>query len=340
MATIFPQDGKWYINYRSRGKRVRRVAGKTKREAEKVLKEVIREQTLERLTEPQASYRETSLSDFCNFLFDYVERHKSPRTAERYSEMLTNFRTWAIPNHIRTVGDIRPIHVESYTKWRQKHKASQNTIRHELIILSQLWRIAMKYGYAQHNPITEVERPKKVQKAPRFLDKKEIAALLKASNEYERAVWKTYLYTGMRRGELETLEWQDVDFRRSTITVRVRADFAPKGRRSRGIPMHPKLKPVLKKLPKRSEQLVFATKHGTRLKHYDRNFKRACEKAGIEGTSIHTLRHTCASHLVMAGVDLPTVAKILGHRDIESTMVYAHLTVDHLKAGVERLDLL
>lgn len=59
-------------------------------------------------------------------------------------------------------------------------------------------------------------------------------------------------------------------------------------------------------------------------------------KAGIEG-ALHTLRHAYASHLVMAGVDLPTVQKLLGHANITTTMIYAHVAQDHVKAQVEKL---
>ncbi|MCK5127302.1 MAG: tyrosine-type recombinase/integrase [candidate division Zixibacteria bacterium] len=62
------------------------------------------------------------------------------------------------------------------------------------------------------------------------------------------------------------------------------------------------------------------------------------EKAGIKNlTKLHTLRHTFASHLVMKGVDLPTVVKLMGHSDIQTTMIYAHLAPDHLADAVEKL---
>jgi site-specific recombinase XerD len=57
-----------------------------------------------------------------------------------------------------------------------------------------------------------------------------------------------------------------------------------------------------------------------------------------EFTSIHTLRHTFASHLVMSGVDLTTVQKLLGHASIETTQIYAHLAPDHLRAAMETID--
>jgi len=61
-------------------------------------------------------------------------------------------------------------------------------------------------------------------------------------------------------------------------------------------------------------------------------------KIGIEPGNIHTFRHSFASHLIMSGVDLPTVQKLMGHSDIETTMIYAHLAPEHLKGAVDKLD--
>ena len=65
---------------------------------------------------------------------------------------------------------------------------------------------------------------------------------------------------------------------------------------------------------------------------------KIAEKAGIEDfTKVHTLRHTFASHLVMQGVDLPTVQRLMGHASVETTMIYAHLAPDHLSKAVNKL---
>ena len=64
----------------------------------------------------------------------------------------------------------------------------------------------------------------------------------------------------------------------------------------------------------------------------------AAKHAGIRHVFMHVFRHTLASHLVMAGVDLRTVQQLMGHKDIKMTMRYAHLAPDHLKGAVERLD--
>jgi len=341
MATIYYRSDRqmWYISYSVAGKRVRRAVSHDRKEAERVLAKVEATLELDRLDDLPGHRAPVKVADYFDFWLDWVERNRSPRTAQRYIEVARHFRYFCSARRFSLLRDIKPEHLEQYKAERSKHIAP-NTVAHELTILNVFFNTAIQMGYLTDNPVAKVHRPKRRYTTPRYLTGDEIRRLLDVSSEYERAVWTTYLLTGMRRGELENLEWRDIDFKRNLITVRVRQDFQPKGREARGIPLHPDLKPVLKNVPHRSDRLVFATRSGGRLRHFDRNFKRCCQKAGIDGASIHTLRHTCASHLVMAGVPLRTVQDILGHRDIETTMRYAHLEAEHVGSAIAKLDLL
>ena len=84
---------------------------------------------------------------------------------------------------------------------------------------------------------------------------------------------------------------------------------------------------------------VFPHVNGGRLKRKLRqDVINIAKRAGLEGlTKVHTFRHTFASHLVMCRVDLPTIQKLLGHADIQTTMIYAHLAPDHLAGAVDKL---
>ena len=73
--------------------------------------------------------------------------------------------------------------------------------------------------------------------------------------------------------------------------------------------------------------------------HLRERRQRVCQRLEILDVNLHTLRHTCASHLVMAGVDLPTIAKVLGQTDIKTTMIYSHLAGDHIRQAVGRISL-
>jgi integrase len=336
MATIYRKGDLWYINYSVGGKRIRRAVSRDRKEAEKTLKKVRAAIDLHRLDDLPGHRPSMKLAEYFDFWLDWVQRNRSPRTAERYIEVARHFRYFCAAHRFGALQQIKPQHIEQYKAARSKH-VHPNTVIHELNILSVFFTTAVSLDYIADNPVSKVHRPKRQYATARYLSKAETARLLEASPDYERAVWTFYLLTGLRRGEVESLEWQDVDIHRNLITVRIRKDFKPKGREARGVPLHPALKPVINALPRRSDRLVFATSNGTPLKHFDRNFRQCCRKAEINGASIHTLRHTCASYLVMAGVPLRTVASILGHRDIATTMRYAHLETDHVQAAIERL---
>jgi len=111
---------------------------------------------------------------------------------------------------------------------------------------------------------------------------------------------------------------------------------------SRTLPMGDRLKAILQEAlaVKGEAPTVFTNRTGTPWS--DRNllyvFKRACKRAKIEDCSLHTLRHTFASRLVMAGVDLRTVQELMGHKDIQMTMRYAHLSGDHKRQAIAVLE--
>ena len=72
--------------------------------------------------------------------------------------------------------------------------------------------------------------------------------------------------------------------------------------------------------------------------HLRRDLVNICDRLEIENVNLHTFRHAFASHLVMSGADLPTVQKLLGHKDIKTTMIYAHLAPEHLKHAINKLN--
>ncbi|UGB39115.1 site-specific integrase [Frateuria soli] len=137
------------------------------------------------------------------------------------------------------------------------------------------------------------------------------------------------LNTGMRRGEITQLTWADVDLKAKRVTVR--AGYAKSGK-ARHIPLNSEAVAVLKQWKKQQPvgrlfNLICTAKAWGRL----------MEKAKLDDFRFHDLRHTFASKLVMAGVDLNTVRELLGHGDIKMTLRYAHLAPEHKAAAVEML---
>ena len=148
--------------------------------------------------------------------------------------------------------------------------------------------------------------------------------------------------TGMRRGELRGLRWEDVDFRRRIIDVRQAADdecvmHPPKSGLPRTIPMTDDLFRELNNTPRLGE-LVLCQGSGSCLtdKMIAVQLRKACELAGV-GCTWHVLRHSFASHLSMEGVPISVVKELLGHATIGMTMRYTHLSSVAKKNAIDVL---
>jgi len=199
------------------------------------------------------------------------------------------------------------------------HETANNIIKYWNAFLN--W--AQKRKYIGRNPIEGMKRYRVDRETiPRFLSHEEIARITKAAEgEILFPVIVMAIYTGMRVGELRRLVWADINLVNDTILVK-----KSKSGKARGIPIHPNLKKIL-------TADIFPLNFTNHL----RIFKRIRKRAGLIDIDWKTFRHTFASHLVMRGVPLPTVAELLGHSNIKTTMRYSHLLKDHVKGSINKL---
>jgi integrase len=172
----------------------------------------------------------------------------------------------------------------------------------------------------------------------RFLTDAEAVRLVNACPADLRALVRAALLTGARYGELVALKAQDVDLRSAKIYL------APaKSGRARHVPLNPEGVTLFRTLAtgKTGDALVFSRPNGAAWgkNHHIRPLRDACKAAKIKpGVAFHELRHTYASHLAQAGVDLLTISKLLGHSDTRITSKhYAHLADKTLAAAVTKL---
>ena len=145
------------------------------------------------------------------------------------------------------------------------------------------------------------------------------------------------LHTGCRRGELFDLQWRDIDLVTARLTVRAEA---AKSGRSRVVPMNAEAMKTLRAWkPARVEPVdyVFPAEDGGRMQDIKTAFLKVVRQAGFKDFRFHDLRHSFASNLVAAGVDLNTVRELLGHADLKMTIRYAHLAPEHKAAAVAKL---
>lgn len=170
----------------------------------------------------------------------------------------------------------------------------------------------------------------------RYLSKDECRTLLDNCNGHLKAIVTFALNTGCRRGEILSLRWESVDLKHGFI----RLDRTKNGER-RDIPISDPLRAVLQGITRRLDvpYVFFDNTTGKPYQDVKRSFSTACRRAGITDFHFHDLRHTFASHLVMAGVDITTVSKLLGHKSLTMTLRYAHLAPNHLQNAVNMLNI-
>jgi len=308
-------------------RRKRERIGPWKQLAEQVLAkrkaEVAENRFLDKLEEPpQICFRD--------FASKYIEWCKANNRAVdtkiiRVRHLTEYFQT-------KPLGDITSWHVEKY-KAKRKQEVSESTVNKELTVLRHMLNKAVEWGFLQTSPLKQVRWYRERTGRLRFLSVEEMAALLKACQGWLRPIVLFALNTGMRRGEILGLTWDCIDFNSKTIYV-----TETKTGEMRTIPMNDVSEQILRKLKERAvpeQKYVFVNPStGKPWVGIRKAFMKACKAAGITGCTFHTLRHTFASHLVMRGTDLKTVSELLGHRDIQMTMRYAHLSPDHKRFSV------
>lgn len=363
MGNIYKRGKVWYIDVRAKGRRIRKKIGSSKKIAELALKDA--EVKIAR-DEYGFGDNDIALDKFIERFIEYSQANHRKSTTKRYKAVLNHFKGFIKTlRNVSFVSEVTTEVIDRYKIYRKsawvngnghpvenddeitdktRKGARAHTINFEVDTLRMIFNLAIKWDYLKENPTKGVKRLKvDDSKPPRFLSKEECQKLLEASPSELYPVYFTFLNTGMRKAELENLQWADVDLKRKRIQIRRKENWLPKTG-ERELPVNDDLLQLLKDLKKQSSDstdYVFDIINSGHSHNWLRlELIKIARKAGIQGlTKIHTLRHTFASHLVMNGVDLPTVQRLMGHTDIQTTMIYAHLAPEHLSDAVNKLSL-
>jgi integrase len=194
----------------------------------------------------------------------------------------------------------------------------------------------MDWDLCERNPAARVKLHREQNAKTRFLSSEEERKLLAACDDQLAAVVRFAICTGLRRGELTNLRWQDVNLGRQQIHIPARN---AKSKRSRTIPLNDSAMEIViaQSDTHHPNAFVFPNSRGGRMGNLHHFFRKAVLAAGLEDVSLHTLRHTFASRIVMANGSLVEARELLGHRDLTTTLIYAHLTDEHLRAAVKKI---
>jgi integrase len=266
---------------------------------------------------------------------DWAITNKRPRTVRVYRQQVERL---AMSFGGKTLHQISAFDIERHKRTRTDSGARIQANR-EVSVLKNVINKAKAWGmFEGENPACAVKLLKEPKRRLRFLDPREEAKLVQVSPSWLGHLITIGCNTGLRIGaELLPLQWPSVDLMRDTVTVE--AAYSKNGE-SRTVPLNSRAKAAFQALfQMRQGPFVFAKPNGTPYKNVEHVFRKACKAAGLAGTgvSLHTLRHTFASNLVMAGVDLVTVQQYGGWSDLSLVQRYAHLSPHHKAKAIERI---
>ncbi len=363
MGRIYKRGKIYYVDVRAKGKRLRKKIGTSKKIAEMVLKDlegkIVRD-------EYDFSKLDAPLDELFDAFLESSETNHAPSTTRRYWNAIRNFQVFLALDFpdVKKISQLNHAIFEKFKKYRRNvnpselevlknfpyhiprncQKGKAKTINYEVKTLRSVLNFGIKQGMCKENSAKDVTTLKvNDSQIPRFLTFKEADSFLSNCDDEHYPVFFTFLNTGLRLGELLNLQWLDIDFNRRKLIVRKKTFWVPKTG-EREVPLNDGMMKLLGKMKLKNQKkkdFVFPYPYRESMgKRLRKALRQTAAKSGIDDfTRIHSLRHTFASHLVMRGVDLPTVQKLLGHSDIQTTMIYSHLAPDHLSDAVNKLAL-
>ena len=267
----------------------------------------------------------------------------SPQTIKAYMGDLHQFVEWLKKRKVDwdVPFRIQRIDVVEFINFLGSQKASAETRKRKLATIRGFLKFLKDNQIIYGNPADTIEGPIREQREPAILLKTEYKALLQVAGENPRdfAIVMLFLQTGLRVSELVNLKLHDVDFESKEITVR-----QGKGRKDRVVPLVGQAGTALKTyLAVRDESAeydnVFLARNGTSMDVRTVRYRihKYYIQAGIrKKASVHTLRHTFATHQVHNGLKLNQLREVLGHRQMETTYKYVHLDRTNLRQEMEQ----
>jgi|GEM_PF-765737 len=366
---------KWYYCFEietqvGTRKRVERVAGDTKREAQVALRNA--------LNEYDSGFIEPTNMSFNDFLDEwfalFVEDKLKRTTTERYRGLIKKYIRPGL-GHLK-LQKVKPIHIEKMLKEYSLTDISSTTLQHIYTLTNNIFNRAIKMQVLSRNPCDFVDRPKRDKFIGNTLSVKEFFSIL---DTLDISSYRDYIFTvalqlelelGLRRGELAGLEWKNIDFKENTLKIKNNLVYVhghtymttPKSLESiRTLYISSGLISFLKEYKNvqnknklyygenycknvydnKEYDIVLTWENGKGIHplYYTKRFNKLMKKSSIDKpVRFHDLRHTNASLLVAQGVDFKTIQIRLGHADINTTLnIYSHVSIEMQKSAVQKL---
>lgn len=349
--TVRKKGNKWYCRFQIDGVRYERrcplaVDERTALQAEKIIATEIMRGNLD--------YAKAKilpkLKDLIKIFLDYSKTNKKSYCNDVISA--NKFLSYWGNCEINTITSSSIENFKLHLKETYKNKNA--TINRDIQALNKMFNLAIENNITEKNPVQKVKKLKEDNFKIRFLDKKEEKRLFEALNYHytvttrEKIQKEFYPYkhleniiicalqTGMRRAEIFGLLKSCVDIENGYIEL-----LQTKSNKARKIPISEKLKPILKEAlnDKTNKSEYIFINPATKTKYVDikHAFNNLILQARIKNFRFHDFRHTVATRMVTAGIDLAVIQEILGHASIQTTMRYAHPVPERKKQAIDIL---
>lgn len=319
MATIYWRGKAAYLNWSQHGKQHRESLGTVSpRDAE-----IARNAKELELATGRKLFIASALFD--DHLERYLTWHRSefPDSHYRVNQIAEQhfgyFRGVALSQIVST--DVE--------RWKvsRMEAVSRGSVAKELRTLKAVLEKAVTWGEIERNPAASVEPPRSLDSEPiHWYSRADLAKLYQRHNGQ---IWRLLANTGMRRTEAQQLRVNRVDLVSGHIDVVSTSTERTKSGKWRRIPLSDAAKDAATALIAQNGKTGYVLPRIT-AESLSRNFLHNCKSLKLAG-SLHSLRHTYAAHLVMAGVPLRTLQVLMGHASFKTTERYAHIGEDHLR---------
>lgn len=336
-------DGRFYVNLMIDGQRIFRSAGQesagvTREQVEKLVEQLRSDARHERLNLPKG--RKLRLT-FKAAAKDYLAK------LEESGGLDLQKKRYRLEKHLvpffgdRPLDKLTSFDVERYKKHRADAGAAPGSVNRELATVSHLYSMAVEWKWLDHKPL-QVKRLQEDKGRITYLTPEQIDRLLAAARNSDNPVLYPFvqigLDTSMRRMEILSIRLEHISLDRLTIYV----PEAKAGAREQPITPHLAefLRPYVAGATPGQEWLFPAPRSRTgHAVSIEKAFRQAVTEAGMDPAEVvrHTLRHTAITHLVQAGVDLPAVKRVSGHKTLSMVERYSHQNGEHIRAAMEKL---
>lgn len=324
MNGVYLRGKNYYLDFTFHQTRIRKMYGPSRKGADKAISKIKGEIAEGKFLDKRKELPPVKFHDFAKEYLDSVRVDRKPGSMRRTISLM---RSLDKEFGSRLIQEITTWQIEKF-KARRKDEVKPASVNREVALIKHMYSKAILWKRCAENPAKPVKLLKGEVRRTRWLTTEEIGRLIQVCHDRIRSIVIVALNSGMRQGEILPLRRDQVDWENGIITL-----TDTKNQEVRNTPMNETVKKTLRSIEDRGP--LFFPGGLSALKKY---FGKALKEAGIADFRFHDLRHTAASHLVMAGVDLNTVREILGQKNLAMTLRYSHLAPDYKARAVGVLD--